>query len=560
MHLFLDSNSHAKEDQGQPSENGVSTASVVATLESESKGGYAYLQPGDDDHCALDLHRSQNVTKRSPNKARIDDMPTELLYGIFERTIPPTSLLHTKFRSFSSQNSFTRLLVKQKKDLLMVCRSWYDVGLSYLYEDVAIFWPTQAIKLLRTLEENSSMGNLIKTFYISCVATKYYECPQISSAIPAIFAMCPNLVETDIDSISLRALCPPNLTSTTWLPHSITHLALTCNTNMFDNHHADLSRSSIFDIIERLSTTLASLTLAIVINDFCSWFPSLDQSASAYRSSIEFPHLQSFSISNYSPGCLTHWVLPSLQRVTLINSMCGHWVGDHDNTNFIKSHGRNLKYLQLQGTLPMQLDQNMCPALEHIVGDPRDYDESVPFDSHSELRWIDLWVDLRPNRRRPRRFWPIVMGGQRPGLLPSLESLRERFPSLVGIRRLSHDFASDVPHLSLLFPPGPTTVGGKEGDFEVKFLDFHLRSRNGVVKFVRSRIRRDGRDDDQGFHPLAIERLRPEWPIVDDDEEREELAFEDSDEDGSSYVPSDPDTEDSDSDIEEDLISSDSDT
>lgn len=85
----------------------------------------------------------------------------EILHAIFLRTIAPSFLLEPSLR-YGKKSAWCQS-VRDKKSIILVCRSWCAVGTVFLYEDIALRRVGQASALLRSLEDNEELAPLIKS-------------------------------------------------------------------------------------------------------------------------------------------------------------------------------------------------------------------------------------------------------------------------------------------------------------------------------------------------------------------------------------------------------------
>ena len=123
---------------------------------------------------------------------------------IFLRVLPPSFLLDSSL--YAGPDSPWCEALRMKKSIVQVCNSWCQIGSELLYEEISIRRVGQISALLRTLDANNGIGDMIKTFEISCFTPTCYK-----SLFQVDIARILHSVLASLGSASQ----PPNLH---WLP------------------------------------------------------------------------------------------------------------------------------------------------------------------------------------------------------------------------------------------------------------------------------------------------------------------------------------------------------
>ena len=379
----------------------------------------------------MSLH---NPTEPSALRRPFEQPPPEILQAIFERAIPPNFLadLGTSF----SPNSLWCRILQQKLSILNVCWAWYRIGVSFLYEDVAIRRIYQLEILLRTLESSDSsyLKDLIKTLDMHCFIPRSFN-GVFKMQLNQLFNICPRLT-----SFSHTSPCyPPSLAALPSLPQTLTHLEL----------GEGIELPILQEVLKSLSTNLVSLSIYIAdLHD---------------SNSYSFPRLENLSFTTNRTQPLSSWELPSLRSLTLRVLSWPHFFSWNDLRPFLAKNGAQLKFFHIHpetecgcmSEFTLEIIEDIlkaCVSLERFVLHPR----PVPPITHQSIKWfrVDgyLW-DLRlPHTRSRHRI------------------ITAAFPSLKTLRKLSQSWATWDECFMEHFPP---TVKKFRGVHQCLGVDVH---------------------------------------------------------------------------------------
>ena len=143
---------------------------------------------------------------------------------IFNRAVPPHALLDPAL--FSGERSPWCHSLRFMKSIVLVCRSWYNVGSVFLYQYICIRRFPQLECLCKTLQiSNSSsrhLGALVKSLDIQCYIPESFA-SQFAENLCAIMKLCPF-----ISTFGYTSPCtlPPSALPTSCLKSQVTHLQL----------------------------------------------------------------------------------------------------------------------------------------------------------------------------------------------------------------------------------------------------------------------------------------------------------------------------------------------
>jgi len=394
----------------------------------------------------------QNPTELGAPRRPFEQPPPEILQVIFERVIPPNFLADLS-TSFSPNSLWCRVL-QQKLSLLNVCWAWYRIGISFLYEDVAIRRIYQLGNLLRTLESSDSsyLKDMIKTLDVHCfIPRSFYGVFKMQ--LNQLFKICPRLT-----SFSHTSPChPPSLAALPSLPQTLTHLEL--------GEGIDLP--ILQEVLKSLSTNLVSLSIYITdLHD---------------SNSYSFPRLESLSINRNQ--LFSSWELPSLRSLTLRMNFWPQSFSWDDLRPFLEKNGAQLKFFHIhpetecgcmsEFTIEIENILKSCPSLERFVLHPR----PVPPITHQSIKWFRvgsyLW-DLRlPHTRSQHRI------------------VTAAFPSLKTLRKPSQSWTTWDECFRNHFPP---TVKKIRGIHQCLGVDVH-EDAGEIFVYVSDMIWTDRADD-----------------------------------------------------------------
>ena len=386
--------------------------------------------------------------------------PPEILHMIFERTIPPHFLMDPS--AITSPMSLWSKVSRQKKSLINVCRTCYQVGLRFLYEDVVIFYVPQFLRLLRTLDvPNTDIGHLIKSISFYCQIPRENQL-TFETKLKPFLSLCPN---------ATSFIFQPPIEDDYWsfwntLSFNITHLSV-------DNVDIDLSMRMV-----RIS---ASSLISLCLGPFLYRFRNSDLE----DQDLCLPCLEDLSTTG-SGYLRLNFTMPRLKRLTILQY---HEIesGSDFLSNILRRHGSTLKFLHISPKLkrillPESLYQmppaanddlqdllDPCPSLEHIVLHSRVTGQLT----HENVKWVDVWepIQYEPS---PCEYSDYISDWW--ALRRSIT--KHAFPSLRAVRQISSAFYS-FQNLPTFFPPGQVLTASDS--FACTFLDMDVHHDVGRI-------------------------------------------------------------------------------
>ncbi|KDR79113.1 hypothetical protein GALMADRAFT_154100 [Galerina marginata CBS 339.88] len=399
--------------------------------------------------------------------------PSEVLRMIFERTIPPHFLLDSS-ASFGLNSLFCQVL-KQKVSIVNVCRTWYSVGLPFLYGNISIRRVHQLLDLLRSLVNSTTALNLkemIRTVDIYCVVPQWYG-QQFEKQLKVLFELCPR-----ISSCAFRS--PFRALPTSPLAAVVPQL-----TNLVLNGGIKLAMLQV--ILQLVSPHVISLSFHIPEHEETSTSPT-DQN---------FPHLEDISLWVTKPAARILGELSSVWKMPHLDSLTFH-LQKHGQANypteilkhFCDAHGAGLRYLHIIDLTFLTCCRRSsngydiyipdlsksCPTLEHIVLSPM---IGLPI-AHEHLKWVDIWA-------------PAAIGFRPKKLRKKIK--KANLPALKGVRILPfylHDaYSCNLPK----FTP-PNSVSTPADVFECMFLGFGIRHNVKEILYLQPQWSVDGTSED----------------------------------------------------------------
>ncbi|KAF9527353.1 hypothetical protein CPB83DRAFT_895367 [Crepidotus variabilis] len=367
------------------------------TIKKPYLGGTTCKEP--DDNSGLDMQRLAKSVKLN-DVAMSAHLPKEILWLIFQRAIPPKYLLDSFL--CAGQDSPWALTLELKKNLTLICRSWYDVATSILYEDVTIRRLPQIKCLLRTLESSSGkgLGKLVKSLELKCFIPQGSVAINFRQTLQVLFAHC-----IALNHFSYFSPCPPPsavFQIDNPLPNTITEL------------HLDIlvDFETIRWVVGHLQKGLRYLRLGVPLDILPS---PVDQPT------FRFPYLHTLWLEtmNHQWGPelrqISAWTFPALQQLIISNSKLTantytqrpliYITGSHLEGGPILSCltklGRNLKYLSLKHTPSdegfFQKLLACCPLVERVSFNMPyvNYNATCRLGPHPKLQSVDFLLENR---------------------------------------------------------------------------------------------------------------------------------------------------------------------
>ncbi|KDR85850.1 hypothetical protein GALMADRAFT_132493 [Galerina marginata CBS 339.88] len=403
------------------------------------------------------------------NEKPFSQPPPEILHSIFERAIPSSSLISSS--DSLMPNSLWCHVQEQKHAVLAVCRTWYMVGLPFLYEVVSIRRIYQLSHLLRTLKYSSlNLKEMIKKVEVLCITPSCFG-QAFEYQLKALFDICTRISSFSYASGSLRRPLAPAIQLTALVPN-IAHLELI----------TPLEFKTLQNLLQLASPHVVTLTVA---PPTWTWTEpaSLD---------ILFRRLEDLTLLGTCSlwPWIHDWKFPRLKCLTFDSEL-----GEERLKEFCSAHGAGLQYLHLtranypwEGFWHSKLHNkprcfpdlsDSCPILQHIVLPPL----SEPL-IHKSVKWVDVWVSDRTlDEAQTARN--------------SLQSAN--LPALKGVRLLP--YSELEPRLSLPLLLSPILVPTTSDSFAIRLSsDVVIHHDVGEIRWIKPPCAGDlEEDDDDGY-------------------------------------------------------------
>ncbi|KAG1717473.1 hypothetical protein EDB19DRAFT_1261080 [Suillus lakei] len=139
-----------------------------------------------------DCTKTHQVPSPSPHVAT--GLPVEILRVIMELSMPlPLRFLNSTI--ISRDNRYSRYCtLLTLRNLVLVCKYWYDVGISLLYRRAVILRSEQLFTLARAVSSNHSLGKMIISLHLEWFLS-VLQLAMVSTAVRSLFAATPNLTQ-----------------------------------------------------------------------------------------------------------------------------------------------------------------------------------------------------------------------------------------------------------------------------------------------------------------------------------------------------------------------------
>ncbi|KDQ55592.1 hypothetical protein JAAARDRAFT_70992 [Jaapia argillacea MUCL 33604] len=352
-------------------------------------------------------------------------LPSEVLREIFLLALPPDYVTSPMLDSVSA--SWWPIASRGKQTLVLICKNWMAVGTELLYEHIAIRRPTQLPLLVRTMQlQNVDFGRLVKTFTLCCFIPSSWR-TMFTKNLEILFSrysqiqrlVITPLWETPFSDIVSQILCSSRINLA-----SIIHLEA----------NADMVPVILDSVLERCSS-LRSLVLTVPTEEMPPHPIHLPQLETLRLSFLYYP-------KDGQLTSLMRWSMPRLTSLTI----CDYGGATDDLLKeFLKAHGRNLKFLHFSDLAYRRphIDSgpliSECPKLEHLV---------MPIvgvwpKRHRSLMWFDVWAPCTSDFSL-RNDGPVQFIEQTASF-PSFKNFRLLDRALICFRDLPRIFSPDGP-------------------------------------------------------------------------------------------------------------------
>ncbi|KAH7915234.1 hypothetical protein BJ138DRAFT_1122894 [Hygrophoropsis aurantiaca] len=405
---------------------------------------------------APELKESETETSDTSSRRALWNTPFEIWHEIFQYLIPPTTFLDSSL--CRGPRSPWSLALCTKKILISVCKTWYNVGIHLLYQQIVLRRFPQIHSLLQSLDLNSELGPMIMDITVSCFVSSDYS-PVIKSELSRLLKYCPLVSHFTfaIEPPTPLELYPPSefLATATHMLSNITHIEFGPNVAFSDvvPHltHCKSLISLTFDMHGQTCGNMATeaVDLPMLETLQISWHsqkrPEVD--VLIVVASWSMPRLHRFTAHQteffvditelyYSPFWKKYG--PALSTLCVVVSRFVLW-GPILGTPFNQSL---LDFCPIPGTSFVQSLLKLCPNLEHLAISSPMLAEIL---SHKTLKWIDIWATTYRQTYERRLSAPSEV----------VDFMKAQdFPMLRGVRILEWAlFDTTGPALHLRVPP-----------------------------------------------------------------------------------------------------------
>lgn len=327
---------------------------------------------------------------------------------MFRHALPPSWLLGDTTGSLPPcPSSIWSFDLRMKLAIIAVCRTWNQIGVEILYNDVTLRRISQVAAFVCALESREGLGTLVKSLDINCAVPPRF-CALLETSATKIFQLCPRL--------SHFGFCPtedPMDRLRRYQPQGLFPLPTDSITSLQFNNQVPY-HSTILPMLVDSCRNLRVLALPVARSIPGTIDPRL-----------VFENLEELDLAlpyaDVNPT--SNWVMPRVRRVCLRS---------YPPSVFLTACGRTLFSLSLlflsRCHLKLQDLLDCCPALQHLALPPGSC-VLLPRLKHATINWIDVFSYLGD------------------GADTSLEALKDGFPSLRTFRILdnSMSFLRDIP-------------------------------------------------------------------------------------------------------------------
>jgi hypothetical protein len=398
-----------------------------------------------------DMDANADCTKRyqvlSPTHIATE-IPVEILCTIMEYTVPPTQHFLDSIVIARDNRSSRSCSLQTLRNNVLVCKYWYNVGISFLYRHVVVLQSKQLFALARVVSNNHGLGEIILSLHLQCYIS-VSQMATVAMAADSILAATPNLTKFTLVPVMKR---PRFLSHDHNHDHEFLRLvALTQNApSRTTDLHIRINRT-LKDTLNLMPafTYLTTLHLVVIIveNDELP-------TENLHLAFLEELHITWYWYGrdmNAFSALADTLSLPSLRRLLLTSRAL------EDVMVFeplLRKFGHSLHFVSLvrpymndrynfydfRRPLPLTPLLSMCPELRHLATDT-----CVPIrmPAHAHLTWVDLWA--------PRR---ILDPSEQSAVTLMPHEEKAKLPSLRGVRLLDMSlFPFSGARTPLLIPP-----------------------------------------------------------------------------------------------------------
>ncbi|KAJ7615568.1 hypothetical protein FB45DRAFT_1064445 [Roridomyces roridus] len=405
----------------------------------------------------------------TPPLVSIASLPHEILEAILDISLPSAAMFKTQpAPRFQQINDVWRASMAFRRDIVLVCKLWCELGRRILYREIVIHDRFMLRALRRTLDAQPGLGELVRSIYLrtnrkGCEANNYDD--AMTEVLVRVLELCPDLTRfVHAPPVNHPGIPRP-------LPTLAPNLTV-LNIGVYRVGYGEyaLDQQWVPDALKRSCGTLEEL-----------WITAADL-APLDKMSLSFPRLHTLYLHchGYSKRFASKWEVPKLTKLTFL-PLARTAFEEHNSltpvfkeyTRILKQHGAELTSLVFPPRYPRHNGKkekthatllSLCPALEHVVLPALkapDVALTVPLPG---VRALDIWcrdhwggtpskrvlarliTRIFPNlERRPRLLDPTLtrVFVDVPSVLEVLEDSSRALPPAEVIAALAADDAPE---------------------------------------------------------------------------------------------------------------------
>ncbi|KAK7046457.1 hypothetical protein R3P38DRAFT_3257813 [Favolaschia claudopus] len=280
-------------------------------------------------------------------------IPDEILLVIFRDALPPSWRVYYHKNLAPFHRSFVSSDLETKLTIIQVCKTWYRIGLEFLYESVVLHSIGQLPSFVMALEARPSVGSFVRRLEIDYWVPQGYNALH-EAEIQKAFQLCRNLTHFAFNPLvvpytQLYHLSLPSIpTSPANSLLGITHLEI--GSQVAYDSILLLALLQLSPILESLSHPILTFPSLRVLRLWCSWNTTVPVTPSDCK--WVTPRLEHLVVH---PPWLTEMVALSDYCPTLL-SLCLPWANLCSSVATLLSHCPQLQHLMINDREPIFSD------------------------------------------------------------------------------------------------------------------------------------------------------------------------------------------------------------
>ena len=251
-----------------------------------------------------------------------------------------------------------------RRKLILVCKSWYEMGLKYLYGSIVIYDSSTLSGCIETLKRTCDLARIVRRLEVYLDNPENEEDCEITSRrqLAELIELCPNITLfaaeiEECEGADSQALTYARLSLRGTLSTHCKHLRHAIGTHIIDGYPA----RNFFRAVSPF-TNLIALKLP----------PSIATIPGLERPAITLPNVRILDIGYQVPlispefgGYLSRWSLPSLEAVHLGTLSASMALG-----RFWATHGSKLKTIRIYNASDFIFDSRLVDINLGITSPP----------------------------------------------------------------------------------------------------------------------------------------------------------------------------------------------